>query len=193
MNAGRTPATLFTVEQRLALLRRYGRHAQAWATLQPGLAFIDVETSAGPAFVAMRRTLGVTIVLGDPIGDPATLDEVLDVVVAACPRLLFFQVGDATADRLRERHRLRTTPLGIEPIVDIANFSLRGRHKQTLRSARNHAERAGVVVEEVDFSLSLSSAPERPSARTFRIPASTRKATSSARSDVTAAPSSRFV
>ena len=152
MNAGRTPATLFTVEQRLALLRRYGRHAQAWATLQPGLAFIDVETSAGPAFVAMRRTLGVTIVLGDPIGDPATLDEVLDVVVAACPRLLFFQVGDATADRLRERHRLRTTPLGIEPIVDIANFSLRGRHKQTLRSARNHAERAGVVVEEVDPS-----------------------------------------
>ena len=149
MTGVRAPATSFTFEQRLALLRRHGRHAQAWATLQPGLSFIDVETSAGPAFVAIRRALGVTIVLGDPIGEHTALDEVLDAVVAACPRLLFFQVADATGARLRERHRLRTTPLGVEPIVDIANFSLRGRHKQTLRSARNHADRAGVVVEEV--------------------------------------------
>lgn len=137
------------LDERLALLRRYGRHAQAWATLQPGLAFIDVDTAVGPGFVAIRQALGVTIVLGDPVCAPAALDEVLDAVVARCPRLLFFQVGDDLASRLRERHGLRTTPLGVEPIIDVATFSLRGRHKQALRSARNHAARAGVVVEEV--------------------------------------------
>jgi len=161
---GRRP---MRVDERLALLRRHGRHAQAWATLQPGLTFIDVDTSAGPAFVATRRSLGVTIVLGDPIGDPGALDEVIDAVVAACPRVLFFQVGDATAARLRERHGLRTTPLGIEPIVDVGAFSLRGRHRQALRSARNHAVRAGVVVEEVP-AHEVDEAPARRWHRTRR-------------------------
>jgi lysylphosphatidylglycerol synthetase-like protein (DUF2156 family) len=138
------------LDERLALLRRHGRHAQAWATLQPGLTFVDVDTARGPAFVATRRSLGVTIVLGDPVCAPDALDEVLDAVVARRSRLLFFQVGDDVAERLRTRHGLRTTPLGVEPVVDVAAFSLRGRHKQTLRSARNHAARAGIVVEEVD-------------------------------------------
>jgi lysylphosphatidylglycerol synthetase-like protein (DUF2156 family) len=142
------PATL-NLEERLALLRRHGRHAQAWATLQPGLTFIDVVTAAGPAFVATRRALGVTIVLGDPVCAPAALDDVLAAVVASSSPLLFFQVGDDVAARLRAHHGLRTTPLGVEPVVDVASFSLRGRHKQTLRSARNHAARHGIVVEEV--------------------------------------------
>lgn len=137
-----------SLDARLALLRRHGRHAQAWATLQPGLDFIDVVTAAGPAFVATRRALGVTIVLGDPVGADAATDAVLDAVIASSSPVLFFQIGDDTAARLRARG-LRTTPLGVEPVVDVASFSLRGRHKQALRSAKNHAVRAGVVVEEV--------------------------------------------
>jgi lysylphosphatidylglycerol synthetase-like protein (DUF2156 family) len=144
-----TTTTTLSLDERIDLLRSHGRHAQAWATLQPGLTFIDVATAAGPAFVATRCALGVTIVLGDPVCAPAALDEVLAAVVASTSSLLFFQVGDEVAARLRERHGLRTTPLGIEPVVDVATFSLRGRHKQALRSARNHAARAGVVVDEV--------------------------------------------
>jgi lysylphosphatidylglycerol synthetase-like protein (DUF2156 family) len=147
-----------TTAQRLALLRRYGRHPQAWATLQPGITYIDVDTEAGQAYVATRTAFLVTIVLGDPIGAPAAIDAVLERVLSSSSSVLFFQVSEDVAMRLRARHGLRTTPLGIEPVVDVASFSLRGRQKQALRSARNHADRKDIVVEEVDVA-SLDEAP----------------------------------
>lgn len=148
--SGAMSQSLLTTAQRVALLRRYGRHPQAWSALQPGVSFIDVDTEGGQAFVATRAALGVTIVLGDPTGAPAAIDAVLDRVMSSSSLVLFFQVSEALAERLRGRHGLATTPLGIEPIVDVATFSLRGRHKQALRSANNHAARDQITVAEVD-------------------------------------------
>jgi lysylphosphatidylglycerol synthetase-like protein (DUF2156 family) len=129
-----------------ARVLRFGRHAQAWATLQPGVEIVDL----GHGSVACRRAWGVPVVLGDPVCAPPHRDAVVDAVVDALPGALFFQTGDDGARRLHEHHGWYATPLGVQPLVDVPGFSLRGRHKQALRSALNRAARAGLCIGEVD-------------------------------------------
>lgn len=146
-----------------ARVLRFGRHPQAWATLQPGVQIVDV----GHGSVACRRALGVPVVLGDPVCAPHHRAAVVDAVVDALPGALFFQTSDDVARRLHERHGWYATPLGIQPLVDVARFSLRGRHKQALRSALNRAARTGVDIHEVDAD-DLDDAPVRGWLRTRR-------------------------
>jgi phosphatidylglycerol lysyltransferase len=133
------------------------------------VAYVDVVTSGGGrGYVAVRRAFGAAVVLGDPVCAAADRDDVVDRVVQALPgATLFFQVGDDVARRLRERHGLTTTSLGVEPVVDVASFSLRGRHRQALRSALNHAARRGLEIVEVPPDH-LDDAPARRWHRTRR-------------------------
>ncbi len=81
---------------------------------------------------------------------------VVDNFLKAWPGALFFQTSTAFATQLRARHAFRTTPIGIEPVVDVAGWSTRGAHKQTIRSAVNRARATGITIAE-DNDIDLAS------------------------------------
>jgi len=142
--------TPLSAAERYQLVARFGDHAQAGAMLQPGVQTVSVSGPRGRAFASFTRALGATIVLGEPVGDS---DEARADVVSAIldddRDAIFFQVRPAFASMVHDRFGLRHTPIGTEPIIDVATFSLRGRRRQTIRTAINHARSMGVVVTEL--------------------------------------------
>ncbi len=148
-----TPAllsTTLTAAERLHLVASFGDHAQAGAMLQPGIHTVAVRGPRGRAFASFTRALGATIVLGEPVGDSegARADVVSTILDSDCDAI-FFQVRPAFAQMLHDGFGLHGTPIGVEPIVDVATFSLRGRRRQSIRTAINHARTMGVVVTEL--------------------------------------------
>ena len=146
-----TTLTTMTPIERRHLVASWGDHAQAGAMLQPGLRTVDVIGPGGRAFAACTRALGSTIVLGEPVGDTdGARADVVAAVLDDDPHAIFFQVRPAFAALLTTRFGLRVTPIGTEPIIDVAAFTLRGRRRQSVRTALRHARAHGVTVTELD-------------------------------------------
>ena len=140
-------APTMTTSPREDLVRVHGRHAQAQATLQRGMAYVDVDTPAGRGYAAYAKAFGQTIILGEPVCHRDALDEVVAAVCRALPGAVFFQVGSVCADVLRQQG-LTATPIGIEPVIRLPGWVLEGRKKQTIRTARNRAKALGIVIAE---------------------------------------------
>ena len=107
------------------------------------------------AYVAFARCFGCTLVLGEPVGAPHLIDDVVDSFLREHPRALFFQTSSAFAQRLHVRHGYRTTPIGIERMLDVSTWNTRGRRKQSIRSAVNGARNNGIAIAE-DNELDLN-------------------------------------
>jgi lysylphosphatidylglycerol synthetase-like protein (DUF2156 family) len=150
-----TPASLSTTTtltpaDRRQLVASFGDHAQAGAMLQPGIQTVSVNGPRGRAFASFTRALGATIVLGEPVGDSAEARaDVVSAILDDDRNAIFFQVRPAFAQLLHDGFGLHRTPIGVEPIVDVATFSLRGRRRQSIRTAINHARSMGIVVTEL--------------------------------------------
>jgi len=155
--------TTLSHAERLALLRRDGDFAQAGATTQAGLRFVDVRVGDAAAYAAYTTALERVIVLGEPVGDQALHGEVVRRVLQLDAGAVFFQVRPSLV-AIGTALGLRATPIGVEPHVDVATFSLRGRRRQNIRTARRRAAADGIVVDEV-FDDAAFSALAHPAQR----------------------------
>ena len=133
------------------LVRQFGAHSLAYATLQPGMAYFG---DAGRGFIAYRRRLGQYVVLGDPVCPAAEHDGLLRDFLDFAPGALFMQVHRDTAITLAQKG-YRKTPVGVENDINTATFALDGRRKRDLRHYRNKARKAGVVVREEEDTPEL--------------------------------------
>jgi lysylphosphatidylglycerol synthetase-like protein (DUF2156 family) len=88
-----------------------------------------------------------TLICGDPLCAPQATPALLRALLAAHPHTGFFQVSEATTEPLRALGYV-ATQLGIETVVELADWSLRGRKRQNLRSAYNLARRDGLELVE---------------------------------------------
>ena len=140
--------TTLSPAERLALLRQAGDFAQAGATIQAGLRYVDVSDGAARAYAAYTTALGRIIALGEPVGDDALTLEVMARVLAMDAGAIFFQVRPELAQRGRALG-LRATPIGVEPHLTLSSFTLSGRRRQSIRTARRRASAEGIVVSEV--------------------------------------------
>ncbi len=137
---------LFTFEERVAYIKRYGTQSMSFSTLQPGMRYLDVP---GIGFMAFRDKWGYRLTLSDPVCDPKNREIVLRELLNNDRReILFVQLSPETADILYRRFGLYATQFGSEIIVDLENWSLKGKKKQILRTAVNHARKEGLVIEE---------------------------------------------
>jgi lysyl-tRNA synthetase class 2 len=105
--------------------------------------FFDRERTA---FLGYRVESGVLMISGDPVGDPAAVENLVRSAVAFAEErsLRVAALGVSSAGRaVFERAGLRALYLGDEAIVDTREFSLDGRGIRKVRQSVTRLEKAG--------------------------------------------------
>ncbi len=159
---------LFSWDERLDYLRRYGSHATAYSTLQPGLEYFDMETVGYIAYKQIGTFWKTTHVLGDPVADPEKKSEIIDAFIQEFHRSNFYQIQSDTAVYLHAAHGYCMNECGLESVIPIENFSLEGRKMQDIRRYRNVCERSGVRVFESSIAAIGAAVLQRISAEWMR-------------------------
>ena len=156
MNPGGTSRSL---DQRLDLVREHGTHSLAFATLQTDSARVPVleyfDNEDGYMAYARVSILGDrVVVLGEPVCAPENVRSVLTSFTRSYPNAAFVQVGESVG-RILEDLGFFINRFGTETILDLEDFSLRGRRREDLRTMLNSALRNGVtVLERGDVAIS---------------------------------------
>ncbi len=139
-----------SVAQRLELIKLYGSHSLAYATLQtdscgnPLLEYFDTDDG----FLAFSTThcFGTRqIVLGEPICSHDDMEGMLAAFIKRYPRAVFLQIGEFVG-RCLEKLGFLVNRFGTETILDIESFSLKGLRRQDIRTLLNRAHRGCVEV-----------------------------------------------
>ncbi len=109
-----------------------------------------VFSPSGKAAVSYRVESGVALASADPLGDPEAWPGALTCFLALAdshgwtPAVLGCSELGGTA---WARAGLSALEIGDEAVVEVASFSLAGRHMRGVRQAVNRVERAGVTVQ----------------------------------------------
>ncbi len=135
-------------EQAAGIVRRWGTD-----TLAPFSLRSDKEWFVtGQTLVAYRVIRGIALVSGDPIGPPEEAGESLDSFLVHARARGWRTAIMGASDRMLETYRdrgLRPLYHGDEAVIDIAGFSLDGRHMRATRQATGRLERKGFRAEVV--------------------------------------------
>lgn len=145
-------------ERAAAILRRHGRDATSFQTLEGGFDyFFD-----GDAFVAYRDTGRAWVAAGEPVAAPERVSEVaagfLDEARCNGRRGSFFGV-DA---ELLARAGLPATPIGEEPIWDPGDWEATLRGSRSLREQLRRARAKGLMTRVLEADEVREGAPLRP-------------------------------
>ena len=140
-------------ERRLAreLVYRYGRDSLSFFALRHDKSYFFSPSRR--AFLAYRVVAGAALVSGDPVGDEAESDALLDefrrVVHAQGWRLAIL---GASADALGRYRRLgmRSISIGNEAVLRPESFSLEGRSIRKVRQSVSRLVNAGYTFRVVD-------------------------------------------
>ena len=136
---------LFTFEERLSYLRKYGNHCLSFSLLQPRMHYFDVP---GIGFIAFGQMWGKCFVLADPVCDTKDRETLLEEFINQGNDPVFVQISEEIAALIHARFGYYSTQFGVELNVDLEKWDLKGKKKQVLRTSVNHARSAGVLIEE---------------------------------------------
>lgn len=135
----------FTFSERVDYLKKYGAHSQSFSTLQPGMDYFDMP---GVGYIGFMRKWGMTFVLSDPVTAPEHFELILERFHCRYPNASYIQVSKPVVDYLHRRFGLYGTQFGSESRINLAEWSLKGKKKQIIRTALNQAEKNGITVKE---------------------------------------------
>jgi phosphatidylglycerol lysyltransferase len=133
------------------LLRLWGGQPISYFALLPDKRYLfSPESSLGKWCVAYRVVGRSAIVLGDPIGSPAFIEESIASFLSLC-RLFdwqpsFYQVSGRYLS-LYQRFGLKVIQIGQDAWIDLNSFSLRGKTFQDLRTSLNKMAKLGIEIE----------------------------------------------
>jgi phosphatidylglycerol lysyltransferase len=136
---------LFTLAERVSYLRRFGDHCMSFSMLQPGMQYFDVP---GVGFITFQKKWGTRFVLADPICDVKDRETLIREFLKDGSNTAFVQISQGVAELLHDRFGLYATQFGIESVVELAKWDLKGKKKQVMRTSINHAMKEGVLIEE---------------------------------------------
>ena len=136
---------IFSFEERMTYMKKYGSHCMSFSTLQPGMRFFDVP---GKGFVAYMQKWGSQMVLSDPICRENDREAVLCAFLEKYPNSGFIQVTEPVARLIHERFGFYATQFGIETVIDLEKWRISGKKKQILRTSINQAKKRGIVIRE---------------------------------------------
>ena len=135
----------FSFPERIRYLKQFGSHSQAFSTLQPGMQYFDL---AGIGYLAYMRKWGGVFVLSDPVCAPENRAAILERFHLRFPNASYIQVSKAVVDILHHRFGLYGTQFGRESRINLSTWSLSGKKKQILRTARNQARKNNIEIRE---------------------------------------------
>ena len=151
-----TEAQLLGQQEKWAMLspflRRYGREALSYATLQEGMEYF-INPTGYIAFTSVKHPVFARKVRRMVLSDPLCADEDLPRLVRAfldfAPRAAFVVVSERCAGVLREMG-FKANCLGCEPEIPIQTYNTQGNWKELdlIKRARNEAKREGIVIRE---------------------------------------------
>lgn len=135
----------FSFEERITYLKEYGSHCMSFSALQPGIQYFDMP---GIGYIAYEQNWGLRAVLSDPVCNEKDQETLLGKFLQMGGPIGFAQVSEPVTRLLYEKFGFFATQLGIESIIDLKNWNLRGKKKQILRTSLNQAAKKGIFVKE---------------------------------------------
>ena len=131
----------FSLDERLAYLRKYGDHCMSFSALQPRMQYFDMP---GVGYIAFRQQWGTRFVLADPVCDEKDREVIISEFLKEKKNTAFAQISQPVAELLAEKFGYYSTQFGVETVVDLENWDLKGKKKQVLRTSINKAKKDGV-------------------------------------------------
>jgi len=133
-------------------LRRYGREALAYATLQEGMEYF-LDDAGYIAYTSVRHPVFARkpkrITLSDPICAPEDLRGIIQRFLVQDRRAVFAVISEHCAEVLRPLG-FKVNCIGCEPELPIQNYNTQGNWKELdlIKRARNEVRREGIVIRE---------------------------------------------
>ncbi len=133
-------------------LKRYGKEALAYATLQEGMEYYIDETGyiaftsvSHPVFARKVKR----IVLSDPVCAPENYRKIARNFLAENPRAAFAVISEQFAEALRPMG-FKVNCIGFEPEIPVQTYNTKGNWKELdlIKRARNEAKREGILIRE---------------------------------------------
>ena len=132
------------------LLRKHGdRDSLGYFTLRSDKSIIWSPT--GKSCIGYRVVSGVMLAGGDPLGDPEAWPGAIHAFLDEAARHAWVPAvmgcGELAAEVWCREGELTALELGDEAIVEVADFSLKGRSMRNVRQMVNRVERSGYVAD----------------------------------------------
>lgn len=133
-------------------LKKHGREALSYATLQAGMeyfidehGYIAYTTAQHPVFA--RRPRKMTLV--DPVCAIEDYPKIIQNFLSVHPRAMFGVISETCAQVLRGIG-FKANCIGFEPELPIQTYNTRGNWKELdlIKRARNEAKREGITIRE---------------------------------------------
>jgi phosphatidylglycerol lysyltransferase len=135
----------FNFTERVRYLRKYGNHCMSYSALQPGMHYFDI---AGKGYIAYMEKWGARFALADPVCDEKDYEELIGEFIRENPNCGFAEVSEPVAKLIHDKFGFYGTQFGVESVVDLKSWDLKGKKKQVLRTSLNHAKKRGITVTE---------------------------------------------
>jgi phosphatidylglycerol lysyltransferase len=136
---------LFSLDERISYIKMYGDRALSFSTLQPGMHYFDIP---GVGFISYMKKWGGFFVLSDPICDAKDQETMLRGFLKDGKNATFVQISQEIGELLHAKFGYYATQFGVETVVDLEAWDLKGKKKQILRTSVNHARKEGIVISE---------------------------------------------
>jgi len=135
----------FSFEERISYLKEYGSHCMSFSALQPGIQYFDIP---GKGYIAYEQKWGRRGVLSDPVCHKKDQETLLGEFLQNGASAGFAQISEPVAKLLYEEFGFYATQFGIESIIDLKNWDLKGKKKQILRTSLNQAAKNKIYDHE---------------------------------------------
>lgn len=114
----------FSFEERLTYLKEYGSHCMSFSALQPGIQYFDMP---GIGYIAYEQKWGLRAVLSNPVCDIKDQETLIGEFLQENSPAGFAQISEPVAKLLYEAFGYFSTQFGIESIIDLNNWNLKGK------------------------------------------------------------------
>lgn len=145
--AQRAGIDVFSLDERVSYLKRYGDHCMSFSAMQPGMHYFDIP---GIGFIAYKTQWGSRYVLSDPVCDKKDREFIISEFLKDDKSAAFAQISEPVAELIAEKFGYYSTQFGVETLVDLEDWDLKGKKKQVLRTSINKAQKDGVRFIEKD-------------------------------------------
>jgi phosphatidylglycerol lysyltransferase len=133
-------------------LKKYGKNSLSFLTLSNSLIAHYGEWSG---YIAHKNFLKSATILGDPIVPNSSLEDAIDDLkenlLLKKYHINYFLCSDKSISILK-RKGFKCFYVGMEAVVDLRKFNIKGRKKWKIKSSLNYAKRNNMKVEEYIYS-----------------------------------------
>jgi len=133
-------------------LKRHGREALAYATLQAGMEYF-VDDTGYIAYTTVRHPVfarkAKKITFSDPVCAQQDVPKIIHRFLSVNPRAVFGVISEACAEVLSGLH-FKVNCIGYESELPVQTYNTKGNWKELdlIKRARNEAKREGIVIRE---------------------------------------------